>query len=101
MVYVKRQAYEAADASGAVVYEIKSTERTAGTLGFWWCGRFGMHRWEMPIEPINIDLTTFDSVTICFPDMGIFARRARPRVLPRRFWQNQASRLYPRSPHLR
>lgn len=26
--------------TGAEVYEIKSNERTAGTLGFWWCGRF-------------------------------------------------------------
>lgn len=28
------------------IYEVKSTERTEGTLGFWWCGRFGMHRCE-------------------------------------------------------
>lgn len=30
----------------ADIYEAKSTERTEGTLGFWWCGRFGMHRYE-------------------------------------------------------
>lgn len=24
---------------GASVYEVKSTEKTDGTLGFWWCGR--------------------------------------------------------------
>ena len=82
MGYVKRQAYEAADASGAVVYEIKSTERTAGTLGFWWCGRFGMHRWEMPIEPINIDLTAFDSVTICSP-IWVFSLAAPVRAFCR------------------
>lgn len=28
------------------IYEVKSTERTEGTLGFWCCGRFGMHRCE-------------------------------------------------------
>ncbi len=42
MGYTKRTAYEAADALGADIYEIKATERTEGTLGFWWCGRFGM-----------------------------------------------------------
>lgn len=67
MGYVKKVAYETANRTGAEVYEIKSTERTAGTLGFWWCGRFGMHRWDMPIEPIAIDLTQYDHVTICSP----------------------------------
>lgn len=67
MGYVKRVAYEAANRTGAELYEIKSTERTAGTLGFWWCGRFGMHRWEMPIEPIGVDLAKYDHVTICSP----------------------------------
>ena len=82
MGYVKKQAYEAANASGAAVYEIKSTERTAGTLGFWWCGRFGMHRWDMPIEPINIDLTAFDKVTICTP-IWVFALAAPVRAFCR------------------
>ena len=26
-----------------------------------------MHRWAMPIEPISIDLTAYDHVTICSP----------------------------------
>ena len=67
MGYVKRQALEEADLTGAALYEIRSTERTAGTLGFWWCGRYGMHRWAMPIEPVSIDLTAYDHVTICSP----------------------------------
>lgn len=67
MGYVKKIAYETANKSGACVYEIKSTERTEGTLGFWWCGRFAMHRWGMPIEPISEDLTRYKSVTICSP----------------------------------
>lgn len=67
MGYVKKQAYEAANLTGADVYEIKATERTEGTPGFWWCGRFGMHRWAMPIAPLNIDLTAYDHVTICTP----------------------------------
>lgn len=67
MGYVKKVAYETANRTGAEIYEIKSTERTAGTLGFWWCGRFGMHRWDMPIEPITVDLMRYDHVTICSP----------------------------------
>ena len=50
MGYVREKALEEANRIGADVYEIRSTERTEGTLGFWWCGRYGMHRWEMPIE---------------------------------------------------
>lgn len=67
MGYVKKLAYEKADETGADIYEIKSTEMTDGTLGFWWCGRFGMHRWDMPIEKINIDLNAYSHVTICSP----------------------------------
>lgn len=65
--YVRKIAYEQANALGADVYEIKSTEKTDGTLGFWWCGRFGMHRWEMPIEPIAADLTKYDKIIVCSP----------------------------------
>lgn len=67
MGYVKKQAYEAANATGADVYEVKATEDTEGTTGFWWCGRFGMHRWSMPIAPIKADLTSYEHVTICTP----------------------------------
>lgn len=67
MGYVKKQAYEVANPIGAEVYEIKSTERTEGTSGFWWCGRFAMHRWAMPIESLAIDLGVYDRVTICTP----------------------------------
>ena len=31
--------------------------------GFWWCGRYGMHRWDMPIVPITVDLARFSHVT--------------------------------------
>ncbi|MGM9548443.1 MAG: hypothetical protein ACI3V5_01155 [Faecousia sp.] len=67
MGYVKKQACEAANRTGAEVYEIKAAERTEGTAGFWWCGRFAMHRWAMPIEPLALDLNTYDHVTICTP----------------------------------
>lgn len=67
MGYVRKLAYKAANRTGAEVYEIKAAERTEGTAGFWWCGRFGMHRWAMPIEPVAVDLSVYDRVTICTP----------------------------------
>lgn len=67
MGYVKKQAYEVASRIGAEVYEIKATEHTEGTLGFWWCGRFAMHGWAMPIEPLAVDPGSYDHVTICTP----------------------------------
>ena len=67
MGYGRRLAYERAERTGAAVYEIRATERTEGTLGFWWCGRYGMHRWDMPIEPVTVDLAAYDHVTICAP----------------------------------
>jgi len=78
MGYVRRQAYEEANRTGAEIYEIKSTELTEGTLGFWWCGRFGMHRWQMPIEPVGIDLSAYEHVTICSP-IWVFALAAPVR----------------------
>ena len=75
MGYVRRLAYEEADRTGAEIYEIKATERTAGTLGFWWCGRYGMHEWEMPIKQITVDLSRFDRVTVCSP-IWVFALSA-------------------------
>ena len=78
MGYGKKLAYEAAEKTGAAVYEIRSTERTAGTLGFWWCGRYGMHRWSMPIEPISVDLSRYEHVTICAP-IWVFALAAPVR----------------------
>ncbi|MBO5525882.1 MAG: hypothetical protein J5993_03950 [Clostridia bacterium] len=67
MGYVKKQAYIEAERTGAEVYEVISTEKTDGTGGFWWCGRYAMHRWTMPIELVSIDLTKYDHVTICSP----------------------------------
>ena len=82
MGYVKKLAYEIAEKTGAAVYEIRSTERTEGTLGFWWCGRFGMHRWDMPIRPIDVDLSAFEHVTVCAP-IWVFALAAPERAFCR------------------
>ena len=82
MGYVKKLAYEIAEKTGAAVYEIRSTERTEGTLGFWWCGRFGMHRWDMPIRPIDVDLSAFEHVTLRAP-IWVFALAAPVRAFCR------------------
>ena len=67
MGYTKKIAFEEAERTGACIYEIKSTEKTEGTLGFWWCGRFGMHRRAMPTKDIECDISKFSHVTICSP----------------------------------
>ena len=76
------EAHEYPNRTGADVYEIRSTERTEGTLGFWWCGRYGMHRWEMPIETPNINLPSYEHVTICAP-IWVFALAAPVRTFCR------------------
>ena len=78
MGYVKKQALIEAEKRGAELYEVHSTEMTAGTKGFWWCGRYGMHKWEMPIEDITVDLSKYDFVTICSP-IWVFNRCAPMR----------------------
>lgn len=67
MGYTKMAAYEEANRTGADIYQVKSTEKTQGTTGFWWCGRFAMHKWDMPIEDIKINLSAYDHITICTP----------------------------------
>ena len=67
MGYTKKKALEEANRTGACVYEVRSAERTAGTLGFGWCGRYGMHRMAMPIEDITVRLEDYSHVTICSP----------------------------------
>ena len=79
MGYVQQLAMAEAQRTGAQVYRVRSTERTDGTLGFWWCGRYGMHRWAMPIEPISIDLSAYAHVTICAP-IWVFALAAPMRT---------------------
>jgi len=78
MGYVRKQAYAEANRTGAAVYEIRAAERTEGTLGFWWCGRYGMHKWAMPIQPVDIDLPAYRHVTICSP-IWVFALAAPVR----------------------
>ena len=88
MGYVRKVACETARRTGAQVYEIRAAERTEGTAGFWWCGRYAMHRWVMPIEPVALDLTAYEHVTICSPiwvfslasPVRAFCRQAAGRI---------------------
>ena len=79
MGYARRLAMEEAERTGAQVYEVKAAERTAGTPGFWWCGRYAMHRWPMPIETVSIDLSAYEHVTVCSP-IWVFALSAPMRA---------------------
>lgn len=88
MGYTKKRALEAADRTGAEIYEVRAAERTSGTLGFWWCGRYGMHRWAMPTEDIGVQLEKYDHVTVCSPvwvfnlcaPMREFCKKASGRI---------------------
>ena len=89
MGYTEKAALEEADRTGARVCRLRARERTEGTLGFWWCGRFGMHGWAMPVEDTGLDLRQFDHVTLCSPiwvfrlsaPMRAFCQGARGKIL--------------------
>ncbi|MDO5293792.1 MAG: hypothetical protein Q4F05_13730 [bacterium] len=65
--YTKKLAYDKADELHAEIYEIQPEEQIKGVAGFWWCGRFGMHRWAMPIKKCKKDLSRYKKVVICTP----------------------------------
>lgn len=64
MGYAKKIAYSIANKEKGKIIEIKAKENVKNTLGFWWCGRFGMHKWPMKIEDLKIDLNEFDKIII-------------------------------------
>ena len=67
MQFTKRIAYVKANDEHANIVELKTKERTEGTLGFWWCGRFGMHKWPMETYPLDIDLNKYEKVILVTP----------------------------------
>lgn len=67
MGYTKKIAYEKADSLGANIFEIKTKDKISGTLGFWWCGRFGMHRWGMELQPYEIDFSKYERIVLVSP----------------------------------
>ena len=67
MGYTKKIAYEEAEKLGADIIELKAKDKTENTSGFWWCGRYGMHKWNMKIEDINVDLKAYKTIIIVSP----------------------------------
>lgn len=65
--YTAKLAYETAEKQNAAVEEITTPENISGNLGFFWCGRFAMHAWEMPINTVSSDLTDTNEVIIVSP----------------------------------
>lgn len=65
--YTEKVAYEKAEALGAQIFRITTSERTHGFLGFAWLGRFGMHKWAMPINELETDITAYKKVVIVTP----------------------------------
>ena len=67
MGYTKKVAYEEAEKQKADILELKTKEKTENTSGFWWCGRYGMHKWKMAIYDIDVDLKIYKKVIIVSP----------------------------------
>ena len=67
MGYTKKVAYDKANKLEADILELETNELTENTKGFWWCGRYGMHKWRMPIKDINIDIKKYKNVIIVSP----------------------------------
>lgn len=67
MGYTKKIAYRIANEEKTYIYSLKTLEKIDGNLGFWWCGRFGLHKWEMKIVDVQIDFNEIKEITICTP----------------------------------
>lgn len=67
MGYTKKIAYEIANKNKCEILQINPKEKIDGTLGFLWCGRFGMHKWAMNIEQLNTDFSKYKKVIIATP----------------------------------
>lgn len=67
MGYTKKIAYDYANEVGAYILELNTLEETSGTLGFWWCGRYGMLKRGMAIKDIDINIDEYKKVVIVSP----------------------------------
>ena len=67
MGYTKKVAYDKANELKSDILSLETSELTENTKGFWWCGRYGMHKWRMPIKDINIDIKKYKNVIIVSP----------------------------------
>lgn len=67
MGYSRSIAFRLTTKEKAAVEELLTDEPTTGTAGFWWCGRFGFHRWGMKIKPLQHDLSSFSKIIVVTP----------------------------------
>ena len=67
MGYSRSIAFRLAEKEKAAVEELLTDEPISGTAGFWWCGRYGMHRWGMKIKPLRHDLSSFSKIIVVTP----------------------------------
>ena len=65
--FTKQIAYERANQLKAEVLELQTKERTEEDLGFWWCGRFAMHRWRMETLTLTKDLSKYNKIIVVTP----------------------------------
>ena len=96
VVYFSRKGYTAAYAKNiaaqqhADLLELRTPERTRGIAGFWWCGRFGMLRREMPLCPLSIDPSAYERVVLCAP-VWVFSMAAPMWAFLRRYGRQISS----------
>lgn len=65
--YTRKIAYEKARELQCKLIEVKTTEKINGNVGFWWCGRFAIHKWEMPLSSVDEDIKSFKKLYIYCP----------------------------------
>lgn len=87
MGYTKKVAYEEAEKQKADILELKAKEKIENTSGFWWCGRYGMHKWRMPIYDIDVDLKAYKKVIIVSP-IWVFSVSAPIREFCYKYFEN-------------
>lgn len=67
MGYTKQIALETANKEQADILELKTPEKTENTKGFWLCGRYEMHKWNMKLNPINKNIKEYKKIIIVSP----------------------------------
>lgn len=67
MGYTKKIAYSIADKYKSDILELTTSEKTDGTSGFWWCGKYSMNKSRMPINEVNKDISSYKKVIIVSP----------------------------------
>lgn len=78
MGYAKEVAKEEKERNDADVLRLETSEKTNGTLGFWWCGRFAFEHLPMPLLPYDVDVSRYEKVIVVSP---IWVFRVSPPII--------------------